>query len=108
VNLVLTTVSDLGFGENGASLGDVYARASQLGLAPCPAEAGPILRLAYPDQPLGEYLHIAMEPVARFDGRPTHFTVAKGLAGWLLLGDDVRSDLVMASDVRVVFVRPRE
>ena len=106
LNLVLTTVSDLGFGEDGASLRDIYARASQLGLALCPAEVGPILRLAYLDQQLGESLHIAMEPDARFDGRPTDFTVAKWLKGWMLIGDDVRDDLVMAGDVRLVFVRP--
>jgi choline dehydrogenase-like flavoprotein len=64
LDLVMTTVSALGLGERGASLRDIFARASQLGLALCPAEVVPALRLAYFDQPLGEYLHIAMEPVA--------------------------------------------
>lgn len=105
-NLVLTTVSDLGFGEDGASLKDIYERASRLGLALCPAELGPALRLAYLDQPLGEYLRIAMRPVARSDGKVTDFVVAKGLAGLLLIGDDVRDDLVLAGDARMVFVRP--
>jgi len=104
LNLVVTTASALGFGEEGASLKDIYARASQLGLSLCPAEVGPILRLDYVDQQLGEYLHIAMEPLARFDGKPTAFTVAKGLKGWLLLGDDVRGDRVIAGDVQLVFV----
>jgi hypothetical protein len=106
LNLVLTTVSGLGFGENGASLKDIYERASRLGLALCPAELGPALRLAYLDQPLGEYLRIAMQPVARSDGKATDFVVAKGLAGLLLIGDDVRDDLVLAGDARMVFVRP--
>jgi hypothetical protein len=106
LNLVLTTVSDLGFGEDGASLKDIYERASRLGLALCPAELGPALRLAYLDQPLGEYLRLAMQPVARSDGKATDFTVAKGLAGLLLIGDDVRDDLVLAGDTRMVFVGP--
>jgi hypothetical protein len=63
LNLVRTTVSDLGFGEDGASLKDIYARASQLGLALCPAEVGPILRLAYLDQQLGEFeLGVVYDP----------------------------------------------
>ena len=106
LNLVLTTVSDLGFGEDGASLKDIYERASRLGLGLCPAELGPALRLAYLDQPLGEYLRIAMQPVARSDGKATEFVVAKGLAGLLLIGEDVRDDLVLAGDTRMVFARP--
>jgi hypothetical protein len=106
LNLVLTTVSDLGFGEEGASLKDIHERASQLGLALCPAEVGPALRLAYPDQPLGEYLRIAMPPVARPDGNATAFTVAKSLAGLSLIGDDVRDDLVLAGNTRMVFCSP--
>ena len=108
LNLVLTTVSGLGFGEDGASLKEIYARASRLGLALCPAELGPALRMAYLDQQLGEYLHIAMQPVARSDGKATDFVVAKGLAGWLLIGDDVRDDLVLAGDARMVFIGPDE
>jgi hypothetical protein len=106
LNLVVTTVSDLGFGGDGASLKDIYDRASRLGLALCPAELGPALRLAYLDQPFGEYLRIAMQPVARADGKATEFAVAKGLSGWLLIGEDVRDDLVLGGDVRMVFVRP--
>jgi hypothetical protein len=106
LNLVQTTVSDLGFGSNRASLKDIYERALQLGLVLCPAEVGSALRLAYLDQPLGEYLHIAMEPIARFDGGATDFSVAKGLGGWLLNGEDVRDDRVLAGDTRLVFVQP--
>jgi hypothetical protein len=105
LGLVVVSVSALGFGEDGASLKDIYARASQLDLALCPAEAGPILRLAYLDQPLGEFLHIAMKPVTRYGGEPTDLTVANGGAGLLLIGGDARSDLVLPGPVRFVFVR---
>jgi hypothetical protein len=49
-DLVVASVSALGFGEAGASLKDIYARASRSGLALGPAEIGPALRLGYRDQ----------------------------------------------------------
>jgi hypothetical protein len=66
--LVVLAVSELGFEEEGASLADIYARARQLGLELCPAEVGPELRLQYLNQPLGEFLHIAMAPIAGYGG----------------------------------------
>jgi hypothetical protein len=50
------------------SLHDIYARAVALGFELCPAEVGPTLRLNYLDQPLGEFLRIAMQSVSRYDG----------------------------------------
>ncbi len=50
--------------ESESSLSDVYKRARHVGLGLCPAEVGPQLRLDYGNQPLGEALDIAMEPVA--------------------------------------------
>ncbi|MGS2778726.1 helicase [Robertmurraya sp. GLU-23] len=47
------TVGNLGFLE-GATTGQIYRRASELGLDLCPVELGPHLRLAYLDQPEGE------------------------------------------------------
>jgi hypothetical protein len=107
LELVVAAVSALGFGEAGASLKDIYARASQLGLALGPAEVGPALRLGYLDQPLGEFLHIAMKPMARYGGEPVDFTVGNGGAGLLLIGGYFRSDLVVSGAARFVFVRPR-
>jgi hypothetical protein len=107
LELVVASVSALGFGEAGASLKDIYARASRLGLALGPAEVGPALRLGYLDQPLGEFLRIAMNPVARYGGEPVDFTIGNGGAGLLLIGGDFRSDLVVSGATRFVFVRPR-
>jgi hypothetical protein len=106
LNLVLVTVSDLGFGADGASLKGIYEHASQRGLPLCPAELGPALRLSYLDQPLGEYPQIAMRPIARSDGKATNFVVAKGLRGWMLIGNDARDETVLAGDVGLVFVQP--
>ena len=52
-HLVVLAVSELGFEDESASLGHIYARARQLGFELCPAEVGPQLRLRYLDQPLG-------------------------------------------------------
>jgi hypothetical protein len=107
LDLVVAPVIALGFGEAGASLKDIYARASRLGLALCPAEVGPALRLGYLAQPLGEFLHIAMKPIARYGGKPTDFTIGNGGAGLLLIGSDAGGDLVLSGAARFVFVRPR-
>jgi hypothetical protein len=71
--LVVLSVSEFGFEEEGASLGEIYTRARQLGFELCPAEVAPQLRLQYLNQPLGEFLHIAMAPIARYGGELTDF-----------------------------------
>ena len=52
VTTVELTVRDLGFPQ-GATINEIYARALALGLALCPIELGPHLRLQYLDQPEG-------------------------------------------------------
>jgi hypothetical protein len=108
LDLVVLSVSELGFGDE-ASLHDIYARAFALGFELCPAEVGPALRLNYLDQPPGDFLHIAMKPVARYNGALIDFTVAKayGGVGFLLLGGDARPDIMLPGADRFVFVRPR-
>jgi len=72
VNLVRLSVKELGF-PRGAPYGEICAKAQELGLNLCPAEVGPALRYQYPDQPTGEWLTVAMEPLAVSDGRPSVF-----------------------------------
>lgn len=62
LDLVVRSVKELGF-PNGAQYKDICKAAESQGLDLCPAEAGPQLRLQYPDQPNGEWLVIAMEPI---------------------------------------------
>lgn len=83
LNLVKISVADLGF-EDGATLKEIYERAISLGLELVPAEAGPQLRLQYRDQPAGEWLRMAMEPIEDSGGDPCVFDVNDGVVDlWL-------------------------
>ena len=105
LELVLLSAADLGV-ESESSLADVYNRARQVGLQLCPAEAGPQLRLAYRDQPRGEALHIAMEPIATYRGDPTILALANWGSGLLLIGSDGRSESMVLRKSRFVFAVP--
>jgi hypothetical protein len=106
LDLVVLTAADLGFPTGSTPVAEIYRRALQFGLELCPAEVGPQLRLQYANQPLGEFLHIAMQPIATWRGELVDLTVANGGAGLLLLGGDGSPDLTLHSSVKFVFVRP--
>jgi hypothetical protein len=59
------------------------------------------LRLDYRNQPLGEALDIAMEPVATYGGEPTILTLVNWGTGLLLIGRDGRPDGVPEISLRV-------
>src|SRR6476620_5208962 len=107
LDLTVVSVWDLGFDGEGTSVREIYARALRVGIELCPAEAGPILRLNYLDQPIGEFLNIAMRPIPRYDGELIALAVGNGGAGLLLIGGDGEPGLVLAGRNRFVFVRPR-
>jgi len=106
LDLVVVTAIDLGFAKGSQSLADIYRRATQLGLDLCPPEAAPLLRLEYLNQPIGEFLHIAMLPVATYGGDLVDLTVGNGGAGLILIGGDGSPDLKLHSSVKFVFARP--
>jgi hypothetical protein len=105
VELAVLSAADLGV-ESESSLADVYKRARQVGLELCPAEVGPQLRLDYRNQPLGEALNIAMEPVATYSGDPTILALANFGTGLLLIGSDGRSEFMVPRTWRFVFALP--
>jgi hypothetical protein len=105
VSLVVLTLADLGF-EKAAPVEQVYRRAAQLGLELCPAEVGPLLRLQYVNQPLGEFLRVAMQPIATYGGEPVDLTLANAGTGLLLIGGEAKPDLMLQAGARFVFVRP--
>jgi len=106
VDLVVLSAPELGFDGERVAVADLYARARQLGLELCAAEVGPQLRLQYLDQPLGEFLRIAMEPVATYEGELVDLTVANGGASLLLVAGAAHADAIVHPRVRFVFTRP--
>jgi hypothetical protein len=84
----------------------VYKRARQVGLELCPAEVAPKLRLDYRDQPLGDALNIAMEPVATHSGEPTILALVNFGTGLALIGSDGRSKFMVPRTWRFVFALP--
>jgi hypothetical protein len=105
VELVIASGADLGF-KGSATRADIYKRAQELGLDRCPAEVGPQLRLQYTDQPNGEWLLIAMEPIAGSDGDLVVFRVGRRGGGTRWLNGDYGGPVsVCRADDRWVFLR---
>jgi hypothetical protein len=103
VELAVVSAAELGV-ESELPLADVYNRAGQVGLVLCPAEVGPQLRLDYREQPLGESLIVAMEPVNTYSGEPTILSLVNWGTGPALLGGS--SDFKVAPYHRFVFAFP--
>src|SRR5262249_3195267 len=106
VDLVLVSAAQLGLAGEQAAVADIHARARHLGLELCSAEIGPQLRLDYLDQPVGDFVRLAMEPIETYGGVLVDFTVANGGASLLLLGGFAQAETVVNANVRFVFVRP--
>ena len=104
IELILVSVRELGF-KNGATRKDIFDREVEKGLDLCPTEVGPQLALQYLDQPLGEWIIVAMEPIAASVGGLSLFRVGCGGDGlWLYtrFGD---SAFFWHPGFRFVFVR---
>jgi len=107
VDLVKVTVGELGF-KKGARRDQIYERAKELGLELCPSEVGPQLRLQYKDQPNGEWILVAMEPIVDSgDGCPRVLFVERNYGRWLR-SHCARLSYCWDPDHQWVFCRPRE
>jgi hypothetical protein len=107
IDLVALSPRDLGLTGRTVSLLVFYNAAKAQGLELCPAEVGPQLRLQYTDQPQGESLHVAMEPIPDGDGDPNIFEVSrdrKGLCFDASFGDD---ETYAGEYQKYLFVQPR-
>jgi len=105
VELVDLSPAQLGFTSDPVTLADVYARAQQLGLELAAAEVGPQLRMQYVDQPVGEFLIMAMAPIKTWGGEPIILNVANGGAGLILIGQDGRPEAEISVTSRFIFAR---
>jgi hypothetical protein len=106
VDLVVVSAAELGTPTE-TSLVDVYARAQERGLTLAPAEVGPQLRLQYLDQPIGEFLHVGMNPINTWSGEPVIFALVNGGAGLILIGTESSANAKISATTRFLFVRPR-
>jgi hypothetical protein len=102
VDLVRVTVKELGFGGY-ARFDAIVEHAKELGLELCPAEVGPALRLQYSDQPIGEWVTIAMEPITGRDGYPDVFRVGRSPGGLWLRNDWASPGIKWDSDRQFLF-----
>ncbi|MFY9463112.1 MAG: hypothetical protein WAP52_02920 [Candidatus Sungiibacteriota bacterium] len=107
VDLVALSVAELGF-KDGATRKDIYERAIEIGLELCPAEVGPQLRLQYKDQPNGERLLVAMNPIADSGGGLNVFNVERSDHDLWLSARSGRPDYFGHSGSRWVFRLPRK
>jgi hypothetical protein len=105
VNLFAVSAAELGFQNDTASLADIYARAQQLGFGLAAAEVALQLRLQYFDQPIGEFLIVAMEPIKTWKGEPVVLTVANGGAGLIVIGQDGSAEAQIPVASRFLFAR---
>ena len=103
-DLVIVTVAELGF-KDGATFKEICDKAIELGLLLCPAEVGPQLRLQYQNQPIGEWLYIAMEAITDSGQYLRLFVVERGSGGLYLGGDRGSPGLFYDGGYRFVFVR---
>ena len=106
VDLVVVSAAELGTPTETSPV-DVYARAQERGLALAPAEVGPQLRLQYPDQPIGEFLHVGMNPINTWSGEPVIFALVNGGAALILIGTESSANAKTSATTRFLFVRPR-
>jgi hypothetical protein len=83
LNLVCLTPKELGF-SNTPTIEELFKKGQEDGYELCPAEVGPLLRLAYVDQPMNEWMCVVMKPITSSDGRPRVFSVERySVASWL-------------------------
>lgn len=97
----LTTAQLTGTGAG--TTAEVFAGIERLKFEKCPAWMGPKVRLDYLDQPNGEVLIIAMNPITDSDGNLKLFGVRHDGHGLWLYGSYGEPDYVWNSDTRFVF-----
>jgi hypothetical protein len=107
VELFAVSAAELGFETDTVSLAAIYARAQLLGFGLAAAEVGPLLRLQYFDQPVGEFLTIGMEPIRTWNGERAIITVANCGAGLIVIAQNGSANAQISVASRFLFVRSK-
>jgi hypothetical protein len=107
VQLMALSAADLGINEP-VSVATLYSHARNRGYELCPAEVTVQMRLQYHDQRVGEFLNIAMEPIATYEGEYVGLSVGNGGAGLMIVGQPRSLKDMVAPRTQFVFIRPRQ
>jgi hypothetical protein len=107
IDLVKLQVKDLEISAEFPTTTQIYARAKELGLELCPAWVGPQLRVDYEDQPIDEWLFVAMEPIADSGGDPSVFRLGRDGGLLWLRGSWAEPDSRWYPDYQFVFSFPQ-
>jgi hypothetical protein len=95
-------VRHLGF-YKGAIWADIFRAAIERGLALCPIEAGPYLRLQYLDQPEGFWITVASQKLRDIDDYPNGFYLRRLTDGLWLRGYTASPDHLWKPDEHFIF-----
>lgn len=106
IDLAMMTVSDLGL-KNGLFQG-IVARANEIGLEPCPAEAGPALCLNCTIKSYIKPFQLAMKPVDVSDGTSRVFQIIRSYDANWLYSTPADSGKIWDGDTHWVFLAPRK
>lgn len=107
MELVLATPAQLGFNRR-AGRAEIYERASELGLDLCPGDVAFYLRLHYNDQPDGDWILIAMEPILGVEKIPVIFRLRKANGELRLDSDNGEATCYSLPDHKWLFIRSRK
>ncbi len=103
-DLVRVRPADLGFkGYRSVKLNKLHARAKELGLMLCPPKVAFYLRLAYLDQPAGEWLHIATPVIFDHNLHMITLRMGRGHDKTLHL-DTIKTRDCVQSDEEIVYM----
>jgi hypothetical protein len=87
VRLTIVSVRELGLTEE-ASWDEILAKGKELGLETCPPETALHLRIDYTEQPIREWVYVAMEPIDDPIGKSIIFRLGHGKDDYYwILGD---------------------
>ncbi len=110
IKLVKVSMKDLGLKDDTTGI-DIYKKAVGQGLQLCPREVGPRLALQYMDQPNGDEVVVASEPIAGPSAMPVSlvFRISRLVDGVHLLevaSGDLNHVWHPSSDTKFIFMLP--